>query len=120
MRHSLDDSPPIPSATTARTRSASPFRDNFETDYPARDDSPRRKRTARGFDSLLLSSIVAFTPARIQALRARESISQAVLALHLNVPRKLVSDWERGIKQPSGPTLKLLSLIWHKGIAHIA
>jgi len=46
----------------------------------------------------------------IHALREREGVSQAVLAHHLNVGAKLVSDWERGAKQPSGPSLKLLAM----------
>jgi DNA-binding transcriptional regulator YiaG len=33
---------------------------------------------------------------------------------------KLVSDWERDIKHPSGPSLKLLSLAQSKGLEAIA
>jgi putative transcriptional regulator len=32
----------------------------------------------------------------------------------------LVSQWERGEKKPSGPSLKLLSLVKHKGLKTIA
>jgi putative transcriptional regulator len=53
-------------------------------------------------------------------LRARERLSQAVLAHHLNVRTKLVSDWERGVKRPSGPSLKLLALARSKGLDAIA
>jgi putative transcriptional regulator len=56
----------------------------------------------------------------IQALRQREGISQAVLARHINVGTKLVSDWERGAKRPSGPSLKLLALVRSKGLDAIA
>jgi putative transcriptional regulator len=38
----------------------------------------------------------------------------------LNVPTTLVSQWERGEKRPSGPSLKLLSLVKHKGLDAIA
>ena len=50
----------------------------------------------------------------------RERVSQAVLAHHLNVGTKLVSDWERGVKRPSGPSLKLLALVRAKGLDAIA
>ena len=79
-----------------------------------------RKMTRRGFDTLVLTHVEPMTGIDILALREREGISQAVLALHLNVRTKLVSDWERGVKHPSGPSLKLLALIRAKGIAAIA
>ena len=44
----------------------------------------------------------------------------AVLAHHLNVGAKLVSDWERGTKRPSGPSLKLLAIVKAKGLDVIA
>jgi putative transcriptional regulator len=56
----------------------------------------------------------------IQKLREREGVSQAVLARHLNVGTKLVSDWERGVKRPSGPSLKLLVLAKVKRLDAIA
>jgi putative transcriptional regulator len=31
-----------------------------------------------------------------------------------------VSDWERGIKKPGGPALRLLTVIQHKGLLAIA
>ncbi len=79
-----------------------------------------RKTTRRGFDVMALTTVPEVDGADILALREREGISQAVLALHLNVRTKLVSDWERGVKHPSGPSLKLLALIRSKGIAAIA
>ena len=54
------------------------------------------------------------------ALREREGVSQAVLARHLNVGTKLVSDGERGVKRPSGPSLKLLTLARVKGLEAIS
>lgn len=79
-----------------------------------------RKMTRRGFDTMVLTTVEPMTGTDILALREREGISQAVLALHLNVRTKLVSDWERGVKHPSGPSLKLLALIRAKGIGAIA
>jgi putative transcriptional regulator len=37
----------------------------------------------------------------------------------LNVTTSLVSQWERGEKRPSGPSLKLLALARRKGIEAI-
>jgi putative transcriptional regulator len=53
-------------------------------------------------------------------LRQREHISQPVFARYLNVSRNLISDWERGVKNPGGPALRLLTVIQKKGLAAIA
>ncbi len=37
----------------------------------------------------------------------------------LNVKPKLVSEWERGEKKPSGPSLKLLSIVKARGLEAI-
>jgi putative transcriptional regulator len=46
-------------------------------------------------------------------------MSQAIFALALNVTPSLVSQWERGEKKPSGPSLKLLNLADKKGVETI-
>ena len=74
------------------------------------------KKTMRDFDASCLTPIEQVAPDAIRALRDHEMISQTVLARHLNVTPGLVSQWERGEKRPSGPSLKLLSLIKHKGL----
>ena len=74
------------------------------------------KKTMRDFDETCLTPIEQVAPDAIRALRDSEMISQTVLARHLNVTPGLVSQWERGEKKPSGPSLKLLSLIKHKGL----
>ena len=78
------------------------------------------KKTMRAFDTFCLTKVEAMSGKEIQALREREGVSQAVLAHHLNVGTKLVSDWERGVKRPSGPSLKLLAIIKAKGLDVIA
>lgn len=78
------------------------------------------KSTMRDIDAFCLTKVEAMTGEEIQALREREGISQAVLARHINVGTKLVSDWERGAKRPSGPSLKLLTLVRSKGLDAIA
>ena len=78
------------------------------------------KKTMREFDVLCLTTVAALSPRDIQSLRERVGLSQAVFASHLNVRAILVSQWERGEKKPSGPSLKLLSLVKAKGLDAIA
>lgn len=78
------------------------------------------RRTMRKFDVMCLTPIQKMTPKRIRALRAREQASQSVFAAYLNVTPGLVSKWERGEKNPQGPSLKLLSLVEKKGLETIA
>ena len=78
------------------------------------------KATMRDLDAFCLTKVEDVSAQEIQALRQREGISQAVLACHLNVGIKLVSDWERGVRHPSGPSLKLLALARAKGLDAIA
>jgi putative transcriptional regulator len=59
-------------------------------------------------------------PEEIRALRKREHVSQPVFAAYLNVTRNLVSDWERGIKRPGGPALRLLSIVEKHGLDALA
>ena len=77
------------------------------------------KTTMREFDLSCLTQVEEFTPARIRTLRARANLSQAAFALTLNVTTTLVSQWERGEKRPSGPSAKLLTLAYKKGIEAI-
>ena len=78
------------------------------------------KKTMREFDESCLTDVQQMSPRQLTALRKREGVSQAVLARHLNVAVKLVGEWERGEKRPSGPSLKLLALVKAKGLDAIA
>jgi putative transcriptional regulator len=78
------------------------------------------KATMRGFDASCLTQVEPLSAKQIVALRRREGVSQGVFASHLNVRPKLVSEWERGEKKPSGPSLKLLSIVRKKGLDAIA
>ncbi|HEY1245434.1 MAG TPA: DNA-binding transcriptional regulator [Hyphomicrobiaceae bacterium] len=73
------------------------------------------KLTMRQFDLLCLTLVEDLSARDIQALRERAGVSQGVFARVLNVKPGLVSQWERGERRPSGPSLKLLSLIKAKG-----
>ena len=74
------------------------------------------KRTMREFDESCLTPVLPLAPEEIRALRQRENISQPVFARYLNVSKNLVSDWERGVKKPGGPALRLLSVIQKRGL----
>jgi putative transcriptional regulator len=74
------------------------------------------KRTMRGFDASCLVPVELMAPEEIKELREREQVSQPVFAAHLNVTKNLVSEWERGLKRPSGPALKLLTLVRSRGL----
>jgi len=78
------------------------------------------KRTLREFDELCLTPVHPFKPKEIRALRLREGASQAVFARYLNVTTGLISQWERGEKQPQGPSLKLLTLVAKNGLDAVA
>jgi putative transcriptional regulator len=74
------------------------------------------KRKMRKFDLLCLDQIPDYDSTKIRALRDRFKLSQAVLASVLNTSLSTVRQWEIGDKHPSGPSLKLLSLLDRKGL----
>jgi putative transcriptional regulator len=78
------------------------------------------RATLRQFDAACLAPVTALAAKDIKALRERERVSQPVFAAYLNVSRNLVSDWERGVKCPGGPALRLLSIIQRKGLDAVA
>lgn len=77
------------------------------------------KATMRHFDLACLTPIKEMTPSKIRRVRQAARMSQATFALALNVTTSLISQWERGEKKPSGPSLKLLALAEQKGIQAI-
>ncbi len=78
------------------------------------------KRTMRQFDEGCLTPAEAMLPEEIKAIREKEAVSQPVFARYLNVSKNLVSEWERGIKRPGGPALRLLNLVKRSGLRAIA
>ncbi|WP_345796588.1 DNA-binding transcriptional regulator [Castellaniella sp. MT123] len=74
------------------------------------------KRRMHEFDALCHIDVHEIPPQRIKQLRQREHLSQAVFAAVLNISVSTVQKWEIGDKKPSGPSLKLLSLIERKGL----
>ena len=77
------------------------------------------KQTMSDFDETCLTPVKTLAPEEIRALREREHLSQSVFARYLNVSKNLISDWERGVKRPGGPALRLLTLIEKRGIQAI-
>ena len=73
------------------------------------------KKTMKDFDKTCLEPVF-ITSAEIRALREREKVSQPIFAMYLNVTRNIISDWERGVKKPGGPALRLLSIVQKKGL----
>ena len=78
------------------------------------------KKTMKKFDVLCVTPVPTFTPDEIKAIREKEHVSQTVFAHYLNVSKNMISEWERGVKKPSGTALKLLTLVQHKGIDILA
>ena len=74
------------------------------------------KRRMAEFDALCNLEVKEISPAQIKRLREKEHVSQAVFAAILNTSVSTIQKWEVGDKKPSGPSLKLLSLLERKGL----
>jgi len=72
--------------------------------------------TMREFDVLCLPPVKELTPNQIKKIRLREKLSQAVFAAYLNTSASTIRQWEIGEKHPRGTSLKLLNLVYDKGI----
>lgn len=105
---------------TTKTYKSDAFAAIHETMSGMYDAGVIDKKTMRQFDEACLTPVHEFSATEIKALREREEVSQTVFALYMNVSKDSVSQWERGLKKPAGPTLKLLSLIKQKGLSAIA
>jgi putative transcriptional regulator len=74
------------------------------------------KITMRDFDKSCLAEAKPLSPEEIRSIRDSENVSQSVFARYLNVSTNLISDWERGLKKPGGPALRLLSVVQKGGL----
>lgn len=52
----------------------------------------------------------------VRAIRESNGVSQAVLALYLGTSTASVTQWEQGLRTPTGAAARLLSLIKRKGL----
>jgi putative transcriptional regulator len=69
----------------------------------------RRKRVA-------VPSQESVSASDVRAIRESNGVSQAVLALYLGTSTSSVTQWEQGLRTPTGATATLLSLIKRKGL----
>jgi putative transcriptional regulator len=83
------------------------------------DDATYRKITVRHLGEGASHLAQPISPEEIRALRERANMSQAALAQTLNLTVGYLSQLERGVKQPKGPSLALLNIVRHKGIEAI-
>ena len=83
------------------------------------DDATYRKITIRHLGEKANHLAAPITPDEIRALRERANLSQAALASVLNLTVGYLSQLERGVKQPKGPSLALLNIVRYKGIEAI-
>lgn len=104
----------------ARTYKSDAFAAIHQTVSDMFDAGAVSKQTMHRFDESCLTPVHNFSAEEIKALRKREEVSQIIFAHYLNVTKESVSQWERGLKKPGGPTLKLLSLVDRKGLNAIA
>lgn len=77
------------------------------------------KRRMQEYDALKNLNVQDMPPLKIRALREQAQVSQAVFAAVLNISVSTIQKWEVGEKKPSGPSLKLLSLIERKGLESV-
>ncbi len=72
--------------------------------------------TMREFDALCLPPVKVFNSVQIKRIRERSKASQGVFAAYLNTSKSTVQKWERGVKKPNGPSLKLLNIVDEQGL----
>ena len=78
------------------------------------------KTTMRQFDHSCLTVVEPLDGEAIRQIREKAALSQAAFAHYLNISKGQVSEWERGVRKPSGAALKLLNIVKNKGIDAIA
>ena len=96
------------------------LKEMHETAKDMHDAGTLDTTTMREFDALCLPPVKKLSPSQIKHLRTQNQVSQPVFAAYLNLSPSTVQQWERGDKEPSGPSLKLLNLVRNKGLAAIA
>jgi putative transcriptional regulator len=83
------------------------------------DDATYRKVTVRHLGEKANPLAAPISAEEIRALRERANLSQAALARVLNLTVGYLSQLERGVKEPKGPSLALLNVVRTKGIEAI-
>jgi putative transcriptional regulator len=83
------------------------------------DDATYHKITIRHLGEKAHALAKPISAREIRALRKRANLSQAALASMMNLTVGYVSQLERGVKEPKGPSLALLNIIRRKGVEAI-
>ncbi|MFZ1938224.1 MAG: helix-turn-helix domain-containing protein [Terracidiphilus sp.] len=83
------------------------------------DDATYRKITVRHLGKKAHAMSAPISPKEIRAIRERANLSQAALASMMNLTVGYLSQLERGVKEPKGPSLALFNVIRRKGIEAI-
>jgi putative transcriptional regulator len=79
-------------------------------------DGELEQTTLRMLGRDALPKVAKLSPAEIVKVREQAGVSQAVLAGFLNVGVTTVSQWERGMRRPTGTALKLLHVVKARGL----
>lgn len=79
-------------------------------------DGGMDKTTLRQVKTLCVPKAKEYSPEQIKQIREKTQTSRSVFAALLNVGPSTVEHWERGLKKPSGPSLRLLDVVERKGI----
>ncbi len=80
------------------------------------DDATCQRITVRHLGDRLRTFSQPISPKEIRAIREKANLSQAALASMMNLSVGYLSQVERGVKQPKGPSLALFNIIRRKGI----
>ncbi len=75
--------------------------------------------TLKELELLNLKEVKQLSPTQIKKMRAKERLSQAVIAKILNVTPSTYQKWERGEVHPKGANLKLLRLAYDHGVSYL-
>ena len=104
---------------TTTSRKSRILREVHETAQALHSAGLISKRRMGEFDALCHLDVAAMSPQKTRRLRQQARLSQAVFAAVLNTSVPTVQKWEIGDKCPSGPSLKLLTLIDRKGLGAV-
>jgi len=77
------------------------------------------KVTMSELESLSIPKVKKLKPGEIKQARMKAKISQNLMAFYLNVSSSTYQKWERGEVIPSGGNLKLLNLVYQRGLKAI-
>ena len=75
------------------------------------------KNLAHDTFRIALEPAKEFTAADVKNIRARNHLTQSLLAKFLCVSKKTVEAWESGRNQPNGPSRRLLELLDNRAVA---